>query len=368
VSALNACEAFDQVTVSLEDRQRATLQELDRRREHARAESASLGEFLSTLQIRITVGAVDGDTLPRVTQLIHKTNQFNLTARRYTEAELLGQLESGAIACWLRASDRFGDYGLVGAAFALPEGTDSWRIDNLVVSCRILGRQVETALLRAVAERASALGAERLIGEYVATSRNAPARDFYAGHGFQGEGERWIWDFSRGSITLPAHLAVGSQPTVGTLYTVGTVPMAGATDLVPTVGLQPTAGREPAVGGMPRPNADPGDGKMLAEPTVGSEPIVGMLPPAGMKHTVGLSMVAEPTVGTKPAVGSEPIHMMGSAPTVGLLPTVGPRPSHPVPSRSAATAEPARLPARDFQGLEVGTEPAVCPLPTVGSK
>ena len=154
------------------------------------------------------MGTVDGDTLPRVTQLIHKTNQFNLTGRRYTEAELQGQLESGAIACWLRASDRFGDYGLVGAAFALREGTDSWRIDSFVVSCRILGRQVETALLRAVAERASASGAERLIGEYVPTPRNAPARDFYAGHGFQGEGGRWIWDFSQGSIALPSHVAV----------------------------------------------------------------------------------------------------------------------------------------------------------------
>ena len=77
----------------------------------------------------------------------------------------------------------------MGAAFALPEGADAWRIDNFVVSCRILGRQVETALLAAVAERVAASGAERLIGEYVATPRNVPARDFYAGHGFQGEGD-----------------------------------------------------------------------------------------------------------------------------------------------------------------------------------
>jgi FkbH-like protein len=205
VSALDACEAFDQVAVLEEDRRRAALYETDRQRERVRSESTNLGDFLSTLQIRVTVGAVDGDSLPRVTQLIHKTNQFNLTGRRYTEAELQAQMEGGAIACWLRASDRFGDYGLVGAAFALPEGPQNWRIDNFVVSCRILGRQVETALLAAIAQRASASGGERLIGEYVPTARNAPARDFYAGHSFQADGDRWIWDLAR-AIVLPGHL------------------------------------------------------------------------------------------------------------------------------------------------------------------
>lgn len=369
VAALNICEAFDQLAVSLEDRQRAVLQELDQRREHARAKCTSLAEFLSTLQIRVTVGTVDGDTLPRVTQLIHKTNQFNLTGRRYTEAELLGQLESGAIACWLRASDRFGDYGLVGAAFALPEGSASWRIDNLVVSCRILGRQVETALLAAVAERASASGAERLIGEYVGTSRNAPARDFYAGHGFQGEGERWIWNFSSGSIALPAHLAVRPQPTVGTPHTGGTAPTVGLSPSnAHTVGLQPTAGGGPAGGSLPRHNADPDSMKMLGEPTVGGGPLVGMAPSVGLEHTVGMIVAAVPAVGTEHTVGSGPIVTMGLVPTVGMLPTVGSRPGHPVSSRPVATAEPTGLPARHSQVSDVGAEPAVGLLPTVGSK
>ena len=208
VAALHACEAFDQVTVSREDLQRATLYEHDRQREAARSGSASLADFLATLQIRVTAGPVDRATLPRVAQLIHKTNQFNLTARRYTEAELQGQLDGGAIACWLRASDRFGDYGLVGAAIALPENPADWRIDSFVLSCRILGRQVEAALLAAIAQRVSAAGAARLIGEYVPTGRNAPTRDFYAGRGFEAEGDRWVWDFSRGRIEPPAHLSL----------------------------------------------------------------------------------------------------------------------------------------------------------------
>ena len=188
------------------------LYEHDRQREEARAASTSLGEFLGELQIRASAGRVDAASLARVAQLIHKTNQFNLTARRYTVAELERQLEEGAIACWLRASDRFGDYGLVGAAFAVAEGTRAWRIDNFVMSCRILGRQVETALLAAVARQAAASGAERLIGEYVPTAKNTPARDFYASHGFRAEGDRWVWEFSGGTIELPAYLPLEWVP------------------------------------------------------------------------------------------------------------------------------------------------------------
>ena len=72
VAALESCEAFDQVAVSAEDRQRAILYEVDRQRELAREESSSLSDFLSTLQIRVAVGPVDGSTLPRVAQLIRR--------------------------------------------------------------------------------------------------------------------------------------------------------------------------------------------------------------------------------------------------------------------------------------------------------
>lgn len=176
VAALYGCEAFDQIALSDEDRKRASLYQLDQKREQVRLESHTLSDFLTTLQIRVTTGRVDGDTLPRVAQLINKTNQFNLTGRRYTESEIQQQIDSGAIALWLRASDRFGDYGLVGAAIALPESAEALRIDTFVLSCRILGRQVENDLLSALTREA---GAKRLRPEYIPTGRNAPAKLFY---------------------------------------------------------------------------------------------------------------------------------------------------------------------------------------------
>ena len=189
VAALYACEAFDQTALSDEDRKRASLYQLDQKREEVRSESHTLSDFLTTLQIRVTTGRVDGDTLPRVAQLINKTNQFNLTGRRYTESEIQQQIDTGAIALWLRASDRFGDYGLVGAAIALPESAEVWRIDTFVLSCRILGRQVENELLSALTRE---VGAKRLRPEYIPTGRNAPAKLFY-----------------------DTCLAVGTAPTVG---------------------------------------------------------------------------------------------------------------------------------------------------------
>ncbi len=179
VAALYACEAFDQITLSEEDRKRSALYQLDQKREKVRSESHTLSDFLTTLQIRVTTGRVDGDTLPRIAQLINKTNQFNLTGRRYTELEIQQQIDSGAIALWLRASDRFGDYGLVGAAIALPESSEIWRIDTFVMSCRILGRQVENDLLAALTAETTKSGAKHLRAEYIPTGRNAAAKDFY---------------------------------------------------------------------------------------------------------------------------------------------------------------------------------------------
>jgi len=227
VAALYACEAFDQTALSDEDRKRASLYQLDQKREEVRSESHTLSDFLTTLQIRVTTGRVDGDTLPRVAQLINKTNQFNLTGRRYTESEIQQQIDTGAIALWLRASDRFGDYGLVGAAIALPESAEVWRIDTFVLSCRILGRQVENELLSALTRE---VGAKRLRPEYIPTGRNAPAKHFY-----------------------DTCLAVGTAPTVGASPSVVPHPTEPRPQGERCL-TKPTPGTEPTVGPRPTPN------------------------------------------------------------------------------------------------------------------
>ena len=122
--------------------------------------------------------------LARAVQLLAKTNQFNLTTRRRSAAEVEEFANAlGGQAVVVRVRDRFGDAGVVGLALARMQG-DSCAIDSLLLSCRVIGRGIETALLAHVGERALQAGAKRLVGEFIATKKNAPCADFYSDHGF----------------------------------------------------------------------------------------------------------------------------------------------------------------------------------------
>jgi FkbH-like protein len=85
----------------------------------------------------------------------------------------------------MRLRDRFGDNGVVGVAIAVPESTTDWRIDSFLLSCRVIGRQAETVLLSTLTRYALAGGCKKLVGEYIATAKNALVANFYASQGFQ---------------------------------------------------------------------------------------------------------------------------------------------------------------------------------------
>jgi FkbH-like protein len=131
----------------------------------------------------------DQINLARVTQLIGKTNQFNLTTRRYTEAEVQGFMKDPrAVTLQMRLLDRFGDNGIIAVLIAKLEENQDALIDTWLMSCRVLGRQVEDACLNVLAEQAKRLGARRLIGEYYATAKNGMVCDLYQRLGFACDG------------------------------------------------------------------------------------------------------------------------------------------------------------------------------------
>lgn len=158
---------------------------LSQAHEYRARHPGSLDEHLRWLEMTASVTDVDPATLPRAAELIAKTNQFNLTTRRRTQAQLAGMLadESTFAAC-LRLSDRFADHGIVGVVLARADGADA-DIDTLLLSCRVIGRTAERNLVAAAARWASSRGARRLIGRYVPTERNAVVRDLYAELGFR---------------------------------------------------------------------------------------------------------------------------------------------------------------------------------------
>ena len=194
--ALDTSGAFDLVALTREDHERTRLYQSDQARQRLADATGSVDDFLRALGMRISIGAVAPDTLPRVVQLLAKTNQFNTTTRRHGQADLEAMIAHGAIALWMRIEDRFGDNGLVGVAIAVPEpdADDAFRMDSFLMSCRVLGRRAEHALLGAVARRARATGARALIGEFIPTRKNAPAAGFYRDAGFTpiaNEPGRW---------------------------------------------------------------------------------------------------------------------------------------------------------------------------------
>ncbi|HEX4492952.1 MAG TPA: HAD-IIIC family phosphatase [Acidimicrobiia bacterium] len=201
VAALDDCGAFDHLVVTAEDRQRAEQYIQQRERVALEHSTGSVEEFLHALQMTATIGRLDTATLPRAAQLLAKTNQFNVTTRRHDEAALQAMLaRDGAIALWMRVADRYGDNGLVALAIALPSpASDAYVLDSFLMSCRVLGRSVENALLWSVARRARS-HATALLGEWIPTKKNKPAAGFFASTGFVPDGERpncWRLDLTQ---------------------------------------------------------------------------------------------------------------------------------------------------------------------------
>jgi FkbH-like protein len=174
---------FGKVRLTKEDRDKTRQYRANASRAEA-ASRMSLEDYLGTLEIRTTISDKPAQHKQRIAQLIQKTNQFNLTARRYSEAEISSMYEDPRwMVLSLEYSDKFGQEGVVAAA--LVEIADqSANINSLVMSCRVIGRKVEYALLAHIGEELRTRGIHKLTGEYIRTSKNGVAADFYSKAGF----------------------------------------------------------------------------------------------------------------------------------------------------------------------------------------
>ena len=157
--------------------------------------------FLRSLEMAAVIEPVGPGNLDRVANLLAKTNQFNLTTRRHSRAEVARLAEAaGSIALVLRLRDKFGEQGIIGLVIAVAEQEEqSLVIDSLLVSCRALGRGVEHALWAAMVNRAYRKGVRKLQAEYVATGKNSLVANFYDKLGFrqvEGNGSIKRYEFT----------------------------------------------------------------------------------------------------------------------------------------------------------------------------
>ncbi len=184
VELLAAEPFFDTLAVTEADAQRTEEYRAQAKRSQLASGAGSREEFLASLGIICTVLPVAQAPLARAVQLLGKTNQFNLTTRRHGAAEVERFAADGA-AIAVRVRDRFGDAGVVGLALIAAEsGGSVWRIDSFLLSCRVIGRGIEAAMLAEIAALARRAGVRRLVGEYLPSSKNALCAEFYPDHGF----------------------------------------------------------------------------------------------------------------------------------------------------------------------------------------
>jgi FkbH-like protein len=207
-ATLESLPELQVLAITAEDRARVSSYRAERERTEVRRGAASLEEYLASLAITVEFERVSERISQRVAQLFQRTNQFNVTTRRYDLSEVKKLSADPSVAfVALHAQDRFGDHGLVGVVLARA-GAREWVIDSLLMSCRVIGYGIETALLSAIAEPAGEAGAQRLVGEFIPTKKNAPARDLYERHGLVQTGsadgvERWECPLPSERLKLP---------------------------------------------------------------------------------------------------------------------------------------------------------------------
>ena len=181
-SALASLNCFDVPAVTSEDGRRTQMYAEQRQRKQFRTNFLSLQEWLDSLDLTLRIEELNESNLMRAAQLLNKTNQLNMSCRRLTGEELRLWAEQPACSLWTyHVSDRFGDSGLTGLSSLLIENGKGQMVDFLL-SCRVMGRGVEEAILHHVAEQAQERGMSELFGDYVETERNAPCRELLGQH------------------------------------------------------------------------------------------------------------------------------------------------------------------------------------------
>jgi len=184
---VSSLDCFETPALGREDFERTEMYQAERGRREVVEMSGGVENWLRSLQIEVCVARVQRENLPRAAQLLNKTNQFNLRLRRMDEQSFWNWVEEpGNSAYVFSVSDRFGDFGLTGLATVSRQCQDAQIVD-FVMSCRVMGKKVEEALLGYVFSQALADGAVRIMAPAFEGPRNAPAREFFAGKYLRGD-------------------------------------------------------------------------------------------------------------------------------------------------------------------------------------
>ncbi len=171
---------FKVYAITEEDKKKTAQYKANAQRSSFQKSFADFGDFLKSLDIHLTIASANEYNIPRIAQMTQKTNQFNLTTKRYTDADIKTMLEKGGQVYCLSVADRFGDSGITGCIIVNGD-----EIDSFLLSCRILGKGIETAFIKKVFQMLREQGIAELRASYCPTAKNVQVKEFYEKVGLQ---------------------------------------------------------------------------------------------------------------------------------------------------------------------------------------
>jgi FkbH-like protein len=216
---------FDGLMYSSEDRHRTQLYRQRGEADALQARTGTIEDFYRSLQMTVIFSPVEPSTVARAAQLTQKTNQFNATTHRYTEADLTERMNDPDWSLTtVTVRDRFGDNGIVGLMMAR-RAADAMEVDTFLLSCRVIGRSIETAMLAQLRAETAGRGLRELRGRIVPTPKNEPVRALFARHGFDRYAEDaagaslWVLSVADYELREPEWIAVEAPKDIkkGTL-------------------------------------------------------------------------------------------------------------------------------------------------------
>jgi FkbH-like protein len=206
-------EYFPRIYLTLEDKTRTDMYRAEIQRHKLRKETVNLEDFYHSLNMKVIIALNDQKHIQRIAQLTQRTNQFNLTTRRYTEEDIYNFMKDPNYYVFnFEFEDNFGTYGVTGSMIVQTD-KESVLIDTFLMSCRIIGKDVEKAFLSYVNEFFRSRGHKRLIGEYIPTKKNNLVSNLYEKMGFQrivSDGDRSMWelDITHNTIRSPLYIKI----------------------------------------------------------------------------------------------------------------------------------------------------------------
>ena len=197
---------FNVLKITDEDSKRGEMYLQQRKRVELGQKTKNLDDFLSQLNIKVKIKTASEFTLPRISQLTLKTNQFNLTTKRYQEEEIRNFTNSTdkVVAC-AQVTDKFGDNGITAVYIINKDSNEEWSIDTMLLSCRIMGRGVEEGILDHIIQEARNVGVTRIKANYIPTKKNKPVENFLPNFGFKKENNSWYY-YIDDKVKKPKHI------------------------------------------------------------------------------------------------------------------------------------------------------------------